>query len=119
MVELSSLPAQPAVDIKDMAALKALVAAAPPVDSTTDAQCSTDHGSLLEGLRRSPKHLPCSYLYDTAGSNLYEEITELEEYYPFKAEQALLTDNAQDIISHIPSGQDLAHILSPSSTLSV
>lgn len=105
MVELNSLPASAPVQVNGIAAAKAALVAAttPPASSNADVQSAADHSSLLEGLRRSPKHLPCSYLYDTAGSNLYEEITELEEYYPFKAEQVLLTENAQDIIRHIPS----------------
>jgi len=105
MVELSCLSASAAVQVNGIAAVKAaLVAAAPPASNSAEMQSAAGHSSLLEGLRRSPKHLPCSYLYDTAGSDLYEEITELEEYYPFKAEQVLLTENAQDIIRHIPSG---------------
>ena len=91
-----------------MAALKAAVAAAAPSadDGGALQESAADRASLLAGFRCSPKHLPCSYLYDTRGSDLYEDITALEEYYPFQAEQALLTSHAQDIISHIPSGAD-------------
>ncbi len=59
---------------------------------------------LLAGLRGSPKTVPCSYLYDKKGSELYEQITELEEYYPFRAEQAILEKNADDIVKHVPKG---------------
>ena len=48
-----------------------------------------------------------SYLYDEAGSELYEQITELEEYYPFRTEQALLRAYARDICGYIPPGAHL------------
>ena len=67
-------------------------------------ESAADHQSLLTGLSRSPKHLPCSYLYDTYGSKLYDDITELEEYYLFRTEQALLLTHAGDIVSHIQPG---------------
>ena len=62
------------------------------------------YSGLLEGLRRTPKSLPCSYLYDSVGSELYERITELEEYYPFRTEQAMLREHAKDIVSYIAPG---------------
>ncbi len=48
-----------------------------------------------------------SYLYDEAGSELYERITELEEYYPFRTEQAMLRAHARDICAYIPPGTHL------------
>ena len=67
-------------------------------------ESAADHQSLLTGLARSPKHLPCSYLYDSHGSKLYDDITELEKYYLFRTEQALLHTHAGDIVSHIQPG---------------
>lgn len=108
MVQLSSIaaPAAPAAQERDVAALKAAAAAAAAAAPAAGElqESAAERSSLLDGFRQSPKHLPCSYLYDTRGSHLYEEITALEEYYPFKAEQALLTSHAEDIISHIPAG---------------
>jgi uncharacterized SAM-dependent methyltransferase len=67
---------------------------------------STDALQLLvqEGLSRATgaKEIPCSLLYDDRGSELYEKITELEEYYPFRAEENLLREHAHDIAKHIP-----------------
>jgi dimethylhistidine N-methyltransferase len=63
-----------------------------------------EHAELLAGLQCSPKQIPCSYLYDDRGSELYNQITELEEYYPFKTEEAMLKQHASDIITHIPPG---------------
>jgi L-histidine Nalpha-methyltransferase len=40
-------------------------------------------------LGKSPKEIPPCYLYDARGSELYEKITKLDEYYPFLAEERL------------------------------
>ncbi len=52
---------------------------------------------VLNGLSRQPKSLPCRYLYDARGSELFEEITRLAEYYPTRAEIALLETYAGEI----------------------
>lgn len=49
------------------------------------------------GLSASPKWLPPKYFYDQRGSELFEEITRLPEYYPTRTERALLTARAQEI----------------------
>ena len=46
---------------------------------------------VAEGLSRSQKELSPKYFYDQRGSELFEEITRLEEYYPTRTERALLT----------------------------
>ena len=71
-------------------AVDAPAAAAGAATGSTASSVDGAYSGLLEALRRSPKQLPCSYLYDAAGSELYERITELEEYYPFRTEQAML-----------------------------
>ena len=45
---------------------------------------------MLAGLARSPKRLPSKYLYDARGSQLFEHICELPEYYLTRAELALM-----------------------------
>jgi dimethylhistidine N-methyltransferase len=45
---------------------------------------------VLEGLSRSPKWIPCKYLYDARGSRLFDEICTLPEYYPTRTELAIL-----------------------------
>jgi L-histidine Nalpha-methyltransferase len=45
---------------------------------------------VLEGLRMPQKELSPKYFYDAHGSELFERITELEEYYPTRTERALL-----------------------------
>jgi L-histidine N-alpha-methyltransferase len=45
---------------------------------------------VLHGLSRSQKEVSSKYFYDARGSELFEEITTLEEYYPTRTERALL-----------------------------
>lgn len=51
------------------------------------------------GLTATPKVLPPKYFYDAHGSDLFDQITRLPEYYPFRAERAVLTDHAADIVA--------------------
>ncbi|MFI0981077.1 L-histidine N(alpha)-methyltransferase [Streptomyces sp. NPDC021093] len=64
-----------------------------PVNST-DADLRTD---VLQGLGRGPKSLPPKWFYDARGSELFEEITRLPEYYPTRAEREILRARARDI----------------------
>lgn len=45
---------------------------------------------VLRGLAASPKEISSKYFYDARGSELFERITELDEYYPTRTERALL-----------------------------
>jgi L-histidine N-alpha-methyltransferase len=49
------------------------------------------------GLTSTPKHLPPKWFYDERGSELFEEITRLPEYYPTRAEAEILRAHAADI----------------------
>jgi len=49
------------------------------------------------GLTANPKTLPPKWFYDARGSELFEEITRLPEYYPTRAERAILAERAADI----------------------
>jgi L-histidine Nalpha-methyltransferase len=53
---------------------------------------------LREALSRSPREIPCKYLYDDRGSALFEQITRLAEYYPTRTEEALLVAEARAIV---------------------
>ena len=46
--------------------------------------------AVLAGFATRPRSLPCRFFYDARGSALFEEITQLEEYYPTRVETALL-----------------------------
>ena len=49
------------------------------------------------GLTASPKTLPPKWLYDENGSELFEKITQLDEYYPTRAERSILVAVAGEI----------------------
>ena len=52
---------------------------------------------IIQGLNNQPKTLPCRYLYDDQGSEIFEQICELPEYYPTRTEQAILETSALEI----------------------
>jgi L-histidine N-alpha-methyltransferase len=52
---------------------------------------------VADGLTRDPKELPPKWFYDAHGSELFEEITRLPEYYPTRAEREILRDRAGEI----------------------
>jgi len=66
------------------------------------------------GLTSLPKTLPPRWFYDATGSKLYEQITELPEYYPYRAEQEILRDQS-DQIAAISGAQALVELGSGSS----
>lgn len=51
------------------------------------------------GLLHAPRSLPPKYFYDERGSELFEEITHTDEYYPTRTERALLTRLAPEIVA--------------------
>jgi L-histidine Nalpha-methyltransferase len=51
------------------------------------------------GLTADPKELPPKYFYDERGSQLFEQITELPEYYPTRAERAILAERSGEIVA--------------------
>jgi L-histidine Nalpha-methyltransferase len=53
---------------------------------------------VVHGLTSRPKTLPCKLLYDDRGSQLFEEITRLPEYYPTRTEFGILQDSAKEIV---------------------
>ncbi|HEX6521659.1 MAG TPA: L-histidine N(alpha)-methyltransferase [Streptosporangiaceae bacterium] len=50
-----------------------------------------------EGLTASPKYIPSKWLFDSKGSELWEKITQLPEYYPFRTERDILQAVADEI----------------------
>jgi len=51
------------------------------------------------GLSMDPKELAPKYFYDERGSQLFERITELPEYYPTRAEREILTERSPEIVA--------------------
>lgn len=59
------------------------------------------------GLRGWPKSIPSKYFYDQAGSELFEQICTLPEYYPTRTEMQMLRDNASEIAAIIGPDAEL------------
>ena len=59
---------------------------------------------VVQGLRRSQKEISCKYFYDEAGSALFDEICELDEYYLTRTEMAILEAHAAKMADAI--GED-------------
>ena len=59
---------------------------------------------IREGLTSTPKDLPPKWLYDTRGSDLFDQITRLPEYYPTEAERSILLAHAADIVGRAGAG---------------
>ncbi|WP_055491179.1 L-histidine N(alpha)-methyltransferase [Streptomyces sp. TP-A0356] len=63
-------------------------------EDATDAALRAD---VLQGLTGMPKTLPPKWFYDAHGSDLFEKITELPEYYPTRAEREILVARSGEI----------------------
>ncbi|MER5869362.1 L-histidine N(alpha)-methyltransferase [Streptomyces sp. NPDC002044] len=63
-------------------------------ENAAEAALRTD---VLHGLTSTPKALPPKWFYDARGSELFEEITRLPEYYPTRAEREILLERAGEI----------------------
>lgn len=74
-------------------------ATAPRLDVhlTADDLVAAMRADVRRGLAATPKQLPPKYFYDSRGSELFEEITRLAEYYPTRTERAILVANAGEI----------------------
>jgi dimethylhistidine N-methyltransferase len=88
---------------------RALAPIAPRSDDRSFAQ------DVVLGLSSVPKSLPCKYFYDAHGSQLFDRITELEEYYPTRTEIALMRTHAAEMARRIGPGVMLVELGSGSS----
>ena len=57
-----------------------------------------DVKDVVNGLKSTPKSIPARYFYDRKGSQLFEQICELEEYYPTRTEASILKHHAGEIV---------------------
>ena len=71
--------------------------------------------AVIEGLSQAHKSLPCRYFYDARGSALFEEITDLDEYYPTRTELAILREHAGELARRAAPGGVLVEFGSGSS----
>lgn len=70
----------------------------------------------VAGLSQPQKTLPCKFFYDEKGSTLFNQICELEEYYPTRTENQILRDNIDEIASFVGPGCRLVEFGSGTST---
>ncbi|MBU2533419.1 MAG: L-histidine N(alpha)-methyltransferase [Alphaproteobacteria bacterium] len=62
-----------------------------------DSQTAAFKADVIAGLSGEPKTLPSRWLYDDHGSELFEQITRLPEYYPTRTETSILTTRASEL----------------------
>ena len=63
--------------------------------------CISGEDEILTGLCATPKRLPGRLLYDAVGTNLWQQITHLDAYYPARLEAALLARHLAQIAAHV------------------
>ncbi len=86
------------------------------VHLTDDDLRATLVADARRGLTATPKTLPSKYFYDARGSDLFEQITRLPEYYPTRTEEAILTRYADQIAAAAGRPDTLVELGSGSST---
>ena len=74
-----------------------------------------DGEDVIQGLIKTPKSLPPKYFYDDRGSELFEQICDLPEYYPTRTEAWILNEYAHEI-AEITGACELVELGSGSST---
>jgi dimethylhistidine N-methyltransferase len=72
-----------------------------------DEQTSAFGRDVIDDLSQHPKRLSPKYFYDAAGSELFEQITLLPEYYPTRSELSILRDRGCAISAIVPDGAAL------------
>jgi len=72
-----------------------------------DEQNAAFAGDVIGNLSQHPKRLSPKYFYDATGSELFEQITVLPEYYPTRTELGILRDRGDAIAAIIPKGAAL------------
>jgi dimethylhistidine N-methyltransferase len=85
---------------------------APRIDERTSAFAR----DVIEGLSQPVKRLPPKYFYDAAGSELFEQITRLPEYYPTRTELGILRQRGGEICSILGQGAALVEFGAGSTT---
>ncbi|MCJ8191022.1 L-histidine N(alpha)-methyltransferase [Sphingomicrobium aestuariivivum] len=88
---------------------------------TLEAEASTTadpafRADVARGLAQAQPAIPARWLYDTRGSELFDDITRLEEYYPTRTETAIMRDNAHAIAAAAGKGGALIEFGAGSAT---
>ena len=85
------------------------------VDRDEDGVDRAFRKDVLAGLRQRQKAIPARWLYDDAGSQLFEDITEVAEYYPTRAETEILSSRGAEFAELIGAGRAVVEFGSGSS----
>ncbi|PCJ10686.1 MAG: L-histidine N(alpha)-methyltransferase [Rhodobacteraceae bacterium] len=72
--------------------------------------------SILAGLTAPQKRIDSKWLYDVVGSQLFDTITQLDEYYPTRTELGILRRHAASLAEYVTDGTALVELGSGSST---
>ena len=70
---------------------------------------------VLKGLNQLPKAIPARWFYDQEGSRLFERITQLDEYYPTRAETDILKTRSNEFAQLVGQGRAVVEFGSGSS----
>ncbi|WP_107671322.1 L-histidine N(alpha)-methyltransferase [Cyanothece sp. BG0011] len=85
-----------------------------PIETAKETENSFDQ-DIKKGLNECPKKIPSKYFYDDQGSQLFEQICELPEYYPTRTEASILRQYVEEI-AQITGTCELVELGSGSST---
>lgn len=85
------------------------------VDRGEDGVDRAFRADVLEGMSEAQKAVPARWLYDDAGSNLFEDITRIPEYYPTRAETEILERRSAEFAQLIGAGRAVVEFGSGSS----
>ena len=86
------------------------------VESSDAAPNAVMEREIVEGLLQTPKRIASKYFYDARGSQLFEAICELPEYYPTRTEAAILAQHAPEMAERIGPNAIVIEFGSGSST---
>lgn len=85
------------------------------VDRDADGVDRAFRADVLAGLGQARKAVPARWFYDDAGSQLFEDITRLDEYYPTRAETEILEGRGAEFAAEIGTGRAVVEFGSGSS----
>jgi dimethylhistidine N-methyltransferase len=72
-----------------------------PKGVSLESQLAEFRRDVLQGLGLRSKQLPCKYFYDQRGSQLFDDICQLDAYYPTRTETQIMQAHGREIASHV------------------
>ena len=83
---------------------------------TLDPQARQFRDDVLAGLAAPIPAIPARWLYDRRGSELFDEITRLQSYYPTRTETAIFQSIMEEVAAHVPRGSAVVEFGAGSAT---